>query len=189
MSKLEKTIKDIEAFEKKNYTLYARNQKIKNGFKKGITISLITFFCSGVTYGLGFGIYKVAEGINSWINREHSVEYTTEKEISSVEIPAAEEEQTKETEELEEKVEKISDDYVIVQKGDSLWVLTKNYFRDKGVYLNNAQLTTAVNLIAVRNGKVRLGEYKSNMDASLNPSNLEVGQKIKIPDYLIEYYK
>lgn len=184
MSKLEKTLKNIEAFEKKNYTLYARNQKIKNGFKKGITISLIALFCSGVTYGIGFGIYKTAEGINSWINREHFVEYTTEKEISSVEIPAAEE-PINEIDKLEEKVEKILDDYVIVQKGDSLWKITKRYF-DVG---DKDKLTYLVNEVALYNGKVGLGQYKPEMDPSLNPSNLEIGQKILIPNYLIEYYK
>jgi len=40
--------------------------------------------------------------------------------------------------------------------------------------------------IAVYNGKVRLGEYTRSMDSSLNPSNLEIGEEIKIPGNLID---
>ena len=45
-----------------------------------------------------------------------------------------------------------------------------------------------VNEIAIYNGKVGLGQYRQDMDSSLNPSNLEKGQIIKIPNYLIEEY-
>jgi len=88
---------------------------------------------------------------------------------------------------IDSKIDEVSPDYiVIVQKDDSLWNITKDYFKDKGIKINDENLRNAVNEIAVYNGKVRLGEYKTGMESSLNPSILEIGQEIKIPWYLME---
>ncbi|MDP2907056.1 MAG: LysM peptidoglycan-binding domain-containing protein [Nanoarchaeota archaeon] len=76
-----------------------------------------------------------------------------------------------------------------VKKGDSLWNLSKEYLKKKGISLDNNLVYKVVDKVALENGKGKQADYKVWQKDKKNPHLIHPGDKIKFSKKVLDNIK